>query len=167
MTPGLAGPPFPEKAKKGAPVAIAAYEKPSVPVAVGTCLIDVSALKSVQGARGHAVQTVHWAGDEIWGYSTSGKQGGKTPDDLPEWLAKSGNVSELAESVGDLKLDDDEEGGVSLAAGTTTPAGKERDDAMESGKDDMTKEEVLDQADVPKMNTKGKSQRIFWSRNMH
>ncbi|KKY28727.1 putative translation machinery-associated protein [Diplodia seriata] len=42
MTPGLQnGPPFPQKAKKGAVVAVASLENPTVPVAVGVCEIDV------------------------------------------------------------------------------------------------------------------------------
>ncbi|EOD52216.1 putative rna binding protein ligatin protein [Neofusicoccum parvum UCRNP2] len=56
MTPGLQnGPPFPQKAKKGAVVAVASLESPTVPVTVGVCEIDVSALQQVQGARGHAL----------------------------------------------------------------------------------------------------------------
>ena len=50
MTPGLAGgPPFPERAKKGTVVAVASTERPSVPMMVGWCEIDVSALGKVQG----------------------------------------------------------------------------------------------------------------------
>jgi len=164
MTPGIAGsPPFPEKAKKGAVVAIASTDNPSVPLAVGTCLIDISALGSVQGAKGHAVQNMHWAGDELWDYSTSSKPGKKAPEELPEWIAKDVNVTDLASSTGDLNLDDEEEeeGGVPLDHGEATSAEKERVDAQEEGKDDITQEEVMAQADVPKMTTKGECTSSF------
>lgn len=160
MTPGIAGnPPFPEKAKKGAVVAIASTDNPSVPLAVGTCLIDVSALGSVQGAKGHAVQNMHWAGDELWEYSTASKPGTKAPDELPEWLLGDVNVADLAASTGDLKLDDDEEeeeeGGVPLGDGLVTSVKQEKADAQEEGQDNVTQEEVMAQAEIPRMTTKG------------
>ncbi|KAF4556762.1 Translation initiation factor SUI1-like protein [Elsinoe fawcettii] len=130
MTPGLAGPPFPSKATKGATVAVASLDSPSVPVSVGSCLIDVSSLKSVQGAKGHAVETIHWAGDELWSFSTANKPGKQPPDELPAWL-ETGNVDELTSNAGDLTLDDKEEGGVSLgdaavsANGTSSSAAAE------------------------------------------
>ncbi|KAK2764258.1 Eukaryotic translation initiation factor 2D [Arachnomyces sp. PD_36] len=120
MTPGLAnGPPFPERAVKGAVVAVASLDKPDVPVFVGVCEIDVSNLKDVQGARGHAVRGIHWIGDEIWGWSASGRPGQAAPESLPEWV---GDIEEVEHAVGGLELgndnDDQEEaaGGVSLSA---------------------------------------------------
>ena len=47
MTSGLAGPPFPSGEVKGALVAVASLEKPSVPMVVGICGIDVAALQEV------------------------------------------------------------------------------------------------------------------------
>lgn len=115
MTPGLAGgPPFPEKAKKGATVAVASTDKPSVPVMVGWCEVDVAALKEVRGARGHAVKNLHWMGDEVWGFGTTGKAGRAAPESIEGWervLERRG----LAEKVGSLGLDDeDEAGGVAV-----------------------------------------------------
>ncbi|KAF2219331.1 hypothetical protein BDZ85DRAFT_268828 [Elsinoe ampelina] len=113
MTPGLAGPPFPPKATKGATVAVASLDIPSVPVTVGTCLIDISSLQSARGAKGHAVETIHWAGDELWSFSTANKPGRQQPDEIPEWL-QSGDADALADSTAGLALDDDDDGGVRL-----------------------------------------------------
>jgi translation initiation factor 2D len=72
MTPGLwGGPPWPHGAKKNAIVAVASTERPSVPVWLGVCEIDVSALGNVQGVKGKAVDGIHWAGDEIWSWTSS------------------------------------------------------------------------------------------------
>jgi translation initiation factor 2D len=107
MTPGLAsGPPFPEKAKKNAIVGIASLETQSVPVVVGVCEIDVSALGQVQGARGHAVQTISWFGDELWAWSSTGQPGRDAPDELNEWLEVS-NVDNLAKDTEQLDIKDD------------------------------------------------------------
>ena len=86
MTPGLArGPPFPSGATKNSIVAIASLERPSVPRVVGSCEIDVSSLQQVQGAKGHAVLGHHWDGDEIWGWSQSGKSGTDAPEAIRGW----------------------------------------------------------------------------------
>ena len=86
MTPGLAnGPPFPSEAKKGSTVAVASLELPTVPMIVGICEIDVCALSNVQGAKGHAVRSLHWDGDEIWGWSHGGKPGGFAPRIIDGW----------------------------------------------------------------------------------
>ncbi|KAK5118586.1 hypothetical protein LTR85_008051 [Meristemomyces frigidus] len=117
MTPGLAGgPPFPARAKKGAVAAIASLERPSVPVAVGVCEIDVSALGRVQGARGHAVESMHWAGDELWSYSPSERPGKAPPEEIEGW-AKVLDGSGLAQETEELRNDDGEEdGGVPLGS---------------------------------------------------
>ena len=113
MTPGLAGPPFPPRAKKGAIVAIASTESPSVPVAVGVCEIDVSALQQVQGSKGHAVRTTHWAGDELWSWSAGGKPGGAAPESIPGWTLTE--EDDIAQRVNDMDIEDEEqEGGVSI-----------------------------------------------------
>ena len=114
MTPGLAGPPFPSKATKGAVVAVASLEKPSVPMVVGICEIDIASLQTVQGAKGHAVKGQHWAGDEIWAWSLSGKSGGDAPEQIDGW-----EVDEEAISAGvkNISVDDDEDdstGGVAI-----------------------------------------------------
>ena len=119
MTPGLAGPPFPDKAKKGSLAAVASLEEPSVPIAVGTCVIDVASLKTTQGVKGPAVETFHWAGDDLWDWSTSGRPGVAAPAEIPAWLADQ--ESHLAEATADINLKDDDEeeeedagGGVAL-----------------------------------------------------
>lgn len=119
MTPGLAGgPPFPKRAKQGSVVAIAGTDKPSVPVAVGVCDVDVSGLQNVVGVRGRAVENMHWAGDELWSYSTNARSGQTPPAEIDGWnrvLQTRG----LVEKTSDLSLDDDaeEDGGVALANG--------------------------------------------------
>ncbi len=118
MTPGLArGPPFPAKATKDSIVAIASLDKPSVPMVVGTCEIDVASLQQVQGAKGHAVRGEHWDGDEIWAWSPSGRPGGSSPEHLEGWDVNDIDPS-LKEGVEHLTVEDDdddaEEGGVSL-----------------------------------------------------
>ena len=158
MTPGLQrGPPFPAKTKKGAIVAIASLESPTIPMVVGTCEIDVSALGDVRGAKGHAVQTFHWAGDEIWSWSTSGKPGGDPPEYLEGWDDERKQDDNLAEQVDNLKLEgaDEEEGGVSL--GTDDIA--ERSQAEKSqgleGEDAPSKKDFIDEVEDRELNTKG------------
>ena len=119
MTPGLTrGPPFPTKATRNAVVAIASVQRPSVPQCVGVCEIDISALGSVQGAKGHAVNGVHWEGDEIWAWSQSGTGGRQAPESLEGWDIQTSQQT-IEKSVQDLDLEDDDEeaqedGGVSL-----------------------------------------------------
>lgn len=120
MTPGLAGgPPFPERATRGAIVAVAGTDKPSVPVMVGWCEIDVSALTEVRGARGHAVRSMHWAGDEVWSFGASGRAGQAAPETLVGWekvLEQRG----LTDKVEALDLEDgDDGGGVAIDTGDT------------------------------------------------
>lgn len=139
MTPGLAGgPPFPEKAKQGAVVAIASTESPSVPVAVGVCKLDVSALDRVQGAKGHAVENMHWVGDELWSYSTSGRPGQQAPEEIEGW-SKVLEARGLTEKVQDMTLEDqDDGGGVSLdndvkatSNGTKLPVAEETSEGVQ------------------------------------
>jgi translation initiation factor 2D len=81
MVPGLILPNggFPKTAKEGALVAIASTDRPTVPVAIGVCEIDVFALTETTGKKGKAVKLLHWVGDEI--YSMGGPLG-KIPDKL-------------------------------------------------------------------------------------
>lgn len=142
MTPGLQnGPPFPAKAKKGAVVAIASLENPSVPVTVGRCEIDVSALGSTQGTRGHAVQTMHWAGDEIWSYSTSNKPGQNPPDRLDGWLPDDVNEEDITGQTASLTLADEDEGGVAAGGDAT---GQEVEEEGQEEAVPMTSKEIDD-----------------------
>lgn len=119
MTPGLAGgPPFPEKASKGSVVAIASTDSPSVPLAVGICEIDVAGLQQVRGAKGMAVENLHWAGDELWNYNQNGKAGVPPPKEIDGWLRNADE--DLNEKTADMSLDDDGEGGgVPIDSGET------------------------------------------------
>jgi translation initiation factor 2D len=127
MTPGLArGPPFPPKATKGSVVAVAGLERPSVPVVVGTCEIDVSGLQSVQGVKGHAVRGLHWCGDEIWSWSSSGQKGREPPEALEGW----DDIDDLTAQIGKLNPATPGGGGGEDEEGTSHPAaeGGTRDD---------------------------------------
>ena len=119
MTPGLAGPPFPVKATQGSTVAVASLSKPSVPMVVGVCEIDVAALQSVQGSKGHAVRGVHWSGDELWSWCANGTSGGPPPDNLPGWIDSPDPVDTATSAINNVQLErkdeeDNETGGVSL-----------------------------------------------------
>lgn len=153
MTPGLAnGPPFPSGAKKNAVVAIASLESPSVPVAVGVCEIDVSSLQQVQGAKGHAVRTVHWAGDELWGWSASGKPGATSPEAIDAWLEDD----DVEEQLQDLKLEDDtQDGGVDLG----TAGNSKADSPQAANENDGTDDDVVEK----ELTTKGTRGARIWS----
>ncbi|KAI1619476.1 hypothetical protein EDD37DRAFT_643162 [Exophiala viscosa] len=117
MTPGLVGgPPWPERAKQGTVIAVAGLEKPSVPIWVGICKIDISSLGRVQGSKGAAVEGVHWEGDELWNWSQTGSGGRAPPERIEDWEPTPEGVEE---GVGKLDLEDDDEddaqeGGVAL-----------------------------------------------------
>ncbi|OCL14419.1 hypothetical protein AOQ84DRAFT_308906, partial [Glonium stellatum] len=157
MTPGLQrGPPFPAKAKKGAIVAVASLESPTVPMAVGTCEIDVSALGDVRGVKGHAVQTFHWAGDEIWSWSTSAKPGGDPPEYLEGWDDERKENSSLAEQVDDLNLEgaDQEDGGVSLDADATTERSQAEQAQGLEGEDAPSNKDFIEEVEDKELSTK-------------
>jgi len=127
MTPGLVGgPPWPAAAKKGSVVAVAGLEKPTVPVWVGVCKIDICDLGPVQGAKGAAVEGVHWEGDEIWNWSQTGGGGRPAPQTIEDW--EEGSPAAVEEGVTKLALEDheedeeaqeeEEEGGVPLEVST-------------------------------------------------
>ena len=154
MTPGLAGgPPFPTRAIKNAVVAIASVQSPSVPKVVGVCEIDVSSLEQVAGAKGHAVRSEHWEGDEAWSWSSNDRPGAPSPERIKEWISEDGGKT-MIQAVGGLALEDDEEdddqGGVSLGrksdiAQKTKPSSEE----VEGKEAENNEEEDL--------STKGKS----------
>lgn len=120
MTPGLVGgPPWPESAKQGAVVAVAGLGRESVPICVGVCKIDISALGRVQGLKGPAVEGLHWVGDDIWSWSQTGNGGRRPPDRIEGWEEKRSDVEDGAKEL-DINDDDDDEdemqedGGVAL-----------------------------------------------------
>ncbi|KAI9834448.1 MAG: hypothetical protein M1826_002602 [Phylliscum demangeonii] len=112
MIPGLLfGPPFPPLASKGSIVAVASMENPGLPLFVGVCEIAVNALENVQGQKGKAVRGFHWAGDEMWEWSTAGKAG-TIPDRVDGWDdEKSDNVDSVEEGVKLLAVDDSDRAG--------------------------------------------------------
>jgi len=154
MTPGLQrGPPFPEKATKGAVVAIASLETPSVPMVVGTCEIDVSTLGNVQGMKGHAVQTFHWAGDELWSWSSVGKPGTEPPDTLEGWNDEDADTV-LATRTADIDLQDDQEGGVTLNADLSERSDAEKAQGSE-GDDPPSLSDAVEVVDEKDLSQKG------------
>ena len=118
MTPGLAnGPPFPSNAVNGAVVAIAGLGHPSVPVVVGQCTINIATLQSVQGAKGHAVSSLHWQGDEIWNWGQNDRPGLAPPEEIIAWLSngtEDAEVREVEADLDDLALSEEEDGGVPI-----------------------------------------------------
>ena len=161
MTPGLQrGPPFPALAIKNAVVAVASLEKPSVPMVVGICEIEVASLQQVQGAKGHAVRGEHWDGDEIWAWSSSGKPGGIAPESIEGWDVKveeakiSGGLEDL--HIGEQNSDL-EDGGVPLGPKSGNPDSKNHNAYVE-GEDGRPFEEV-DKVEK-EYTTKGKSRRV-------
>ncbi|PYH98523.1 RNA binding protein Ligatin/Tma64 [Aspergillus ellipticus CBS 707.79] len=113
MTPGLANePPFDERAVKGAVVAVASLDRHTVPLFVGLCEIDVSALGEVQGTKGHAVRGLHWEGDELWAWSSSSKPGQPAPEYLEGWdeeeELEEGDVDKIEAGVQDLAVGGEE-----------------------------------------------------------
>ncbi|RAK98683.1 putative RNA binding protein Ligatin/Tma64 [Aspergillus ibericus CBS 121593] len=113
MTPGLANePPFDERAVKGAVVAVASLDRHTVPLFVGVCEIDISALGEVQGTKGHAVRGLHWEGDELWAWSSSSKPGQPAPEYLEGWdeelQEEDADVGEIDGGVQGLALNGEE-----------------------------------------------------------
>lgn len=130
MVPGLVGgPPWPEKATTGSVVAIASANpaKDTVPVWIGRCEIDISALGDVKGSKGRAIKGLQWVGDELWSWSSiPGISGSSEPDKIEGWTGLNhitdGRLdSRIEEDTAQLHLDDDEQddevqedGGVTL-----------------------------------------------------
>ncbi|RMZ80278.1 hypothetical protein DV738_g2840, partial [Chaetothyriales sp. CBS 135597] len=86
MTPGLfGGPPWPKGAQQGAVVAVAGLGRPSVPVSVGVCKIDISSLGRVQGLKGAAIEGITWYGDELWKWSQNSTGGREAPARIEGW----------------------------------------------------------------------------------
>jgi translation initiation factor 2D len=155
MTPGLQrGPPFPKKATKGAIVAIASLENPTVPMAVGTCEIDVSALEKVQGAKGHAVQTFHWAGDEIWSWSSAAKPGRDPPEFIEGWDEEQSKEATLTTQTAAIDITDDQPGGVALDSNPTERSRVENTQSLE-GEDAPRNKDFVEEVEDKELTTKG------------
>ncbi|OAG10829.1 uncharacterized protein CC84DRAFT_1113438 [Paraphaeosphaeria sporulosa] len=153
MTPGLQrGPPFPKRATKGAVVAIASLERPTVPMAVGSCEIDVSSLGTVQGMKGHAVSTFHWTGDELWSWNPSGKPGSEPPAALQGWDDEADDTA-LATQTAGIDLQDDQEGGVALTADPTERSEAEKAQGIE-GEDAPSLKDAVDIVDDQELSPK-------------
>ena len=157
MTPGLArGPPFPSRATKGSVVAIASLEKPSVPLVVGVCEIDVASLREVKGAKGHAVRGEHWDGDAIWAWSHSGGVGGKAPDILEGWDNDDG-TSGLEQRLSQVEIedsdDDHDEGGIAVDVKNTMVQEVTQENEFVEGEELKPYDEV--EADDKEFSTKG------------
>lgn len=155
MTPGLQrGPPFPKKATKGAIVAVASLESPTVPMAVGTCEIDISSLQKVQGIKGQAVETFHWAGDEIWSWTTTGNSGIEPPEYLEGWDTEREADTRLAADTAVLDLEDTEDdGGVSLTD-TAKRSEAEKAQGLE-GETAPSSKDFIDEVEDKELTTKG------------
>jgi translation initiation factor 2D len=156
MTPGLQrGPPFPKKATKGAIVAIASLESPTVPMAVGTCEIDVSSLEKVQGMKGAAVSTFHWAGDELWSWSSAGKLGINPPEHLEGWDDEKDEDEDAALALQAAAMDlDDEDGGVALETDPTERSAAEKAQGIE-GEDPSSLKDAFEMVDEKELTQKG------------
>ena len=141
MTPGLAGPPFPSRAIKGVIVAVASLEKPSVPMFVGVCEIDIASLQKVQGLKGHAVRGQHWAGDEIWAWSPIGKSGGDAPEFIEGWDANEASVDAGMQSLSIDSEEDESSGGVAVNVPENRGGGEARNEHVE-GEDPEPSERV-------------------------
>ncbi|KAJ4287642.1 hypothetical protein N0V90_012345 [Kalmusia sp. IMI 367209] len=153
MTPGLQrGPPFPKAAIKGAVVAIASLEAPTVPMAVGTCEIDVSSLGNVQGMKGHAVSTFHWAGDELWSWNPAGRPGSEPPDVLQGWDDEREDAT-LAAQTADIDLQNDQEGGIALIADTTERSEAEKAQGLD-GEDAPSFKDAVEVVDDKELSQK-------------
>ncbi|KAF1926753.1 uncharacterized protein M421DRAFT_66886 [Didymella exigua CBS 183.55] len=146
MTPGIQrGPPFPKKATKGAVVAIASLEAPTVPMSVGTCLIDISSLGSTQGTKGHAVETFHWAGDELWAWSTSSNPGRDPPALIEAWDEQVEGDASLAGRTAAIDIGD-KDGGVPLNADPTERSKAEEAQGVD-GEDAPSNKDFVDLID--------------------
>lgn len=84
------------------------------------------------------MQTVHWLGDEVWGYSTNGRPGANPPDELEGWLQDN-----VAQKIDNVELDDDDEendGGVPLNADTESAGNTSHYNGHVEGEDPPTDE---------------------------
>ena len=134
-------------------VAIASLEAPTVPMVVGTCNIDVSALGKVQGTKGHAVSTFHWAGDELWAWSASNKPGSDPPHVIEGWDDDKRDETGLAERTAAIELDS-QEGGVALNDVPSARLAAEEAQGLE-GEEAPPNHDFVDVIDDKELSTKG------------
>ncbi|KKK20037.1 RNA binding protein [Aspergillus ochraceoroseus] len=148
MTPGLANePPFPERAVKDAVVAVASLDRETVPLFVGICEIDISALTEVRGTKGHAVRGLHWEGDELWAWSPSSRPGQPAPEYIQGWSDEEedgeGEAGEIQEGVEGLALGDRETAlAVSSAEQVGEPSDEQAEEAPEIEEKEPTTKEI-------------------------
>ena len=129
---------------------------------VGFCEIDVASLQQVQGTKGHAVKGQHWAGDEIWAWSQTGKSGGDAPERIEGWDVEEGSISV---GLKDLSIDaseDESNGGVALDAIDEVQLESRPRNPYIEGED----AEPYEKVDVPdkELSTKGRTSRFIRSR---
>lgn len=109
MTPGLANePPFPARAVQNAVAAVASLDRPTVPLFVGVCEINIASLGEVQGTKGHAVRGLHWEGDELWAWSSSSRPGQPAPEYLDGWEEGGEGGEDLNGRVANMTLEETE-----------------------------------------------------------
>lgn len=146
MTPGLAGPPFPSAAIKGSLVAVASLEKPTVPIVVGVCEIDVAALKNARGEKGRAVRGFHWDGDELWAWGGGGHPGTAAPDHIDAWISETADQLErLRTDLGQLEVDDSDvqgDGGAAVEEAAPEDGRQKKRNEHVAGEDGGLFEEV-------------------------
>jgi translation initiation factor 2D len=121
-------------------------------MAVGECTIDVSALGKTQGTKGIAVSTFHWAGDELWSWSSTGKAGSEPPGILEGWDDDNGDEASLAERTAAVDLDD-EDGGVTLDATPTQRSEAEKSQGVQ-GEDAPSNNDFIDVLEDKELTTK-------------
>jgi translation initiation factor 2D len=117
----------------------------------------VSALGSVQGMRGQAVSTFHWAGDELWSWSATAKPGGEPPDTIEGWDDEKSEEASLAGRTAAVDLDnddDDNQGGIALDADPTEPSQAEKAQGDE-GERAPPNPDFIDVLEDKELTTKG------------
>jgi translation initiation factor 2D len=125
-------------------------------MAVGKCEIDVSSLGSVQGMKGHAVSTFHWAGDELWSWSPAGYQpGSEPPGALQGWNDENDDAA-LATQTAGIDLRGEREGGIPLEADPTERSDAEKAQGLD-GEDPPSFKDAVEVVDDTELSQKGKS----------
>jgi translation initiation factor 2D len=133
-------------------------------MAVGTCDIDVSSLGSVQGMKGHAVSTFHWAGDELWSWSPAGYQpGSEPPGALQGWDDENDDTS-LATQTAGIDLQDRQESDMALKADPAERSDAEKAQGLD-GEDPPSIKDAVEFVDDKELSQKGNShlQKAMWS----
>lgn len=123
-------------------------------MAVGTCEIDVSSLGSVQGMKGHAVSTFHWAGDELWSWNPAGRPGSEPPSALQGWDNETDDTALAAQTAG-IDLQDEQDGGIALSADPTERSEAEIAQGIE-GEDAPSLKDAMEVVDDQELSQKGK-----------